>query len=68
MNELILHRSTLFTSWTKAYEHGIILPSVVGDAIFLKGCGEDFPSGIFQADFKTLEVVGTLLLTWSVAR
>ena len=68
MNELTLQRSTLLTSWTKTYEHGIILPGIVGDAIFLEGCGEDFPSGIFQADFKTLEVVGTLLFTWPVTR
>ena len=51
----------MLTGWTKAYEHGIILPSIVGDAIFLEGSGEDFPCGVIKADFEALEVVSTLL-------
>ena len=68
MNELTLHKSTMLTGWTKTYEHGIILPSIIGDAIFLEGSGENFPCGVIQADFEALKVVSTLLPIRFIAR
>jgi len=68
VNELTLRKSTILTRWTKAYEHGIITPSIVGDAIFLEGSRENFPCRVIQTDFEALEVVSTLLPIRFIAR
>ena len=44
------------------YEHGIILPVIIVDLIFLEGSGQDFPRGVLKTDFKAFEAVAGI---WS---
>ena len=44
-----------------ADEHGIVLPVVVVDLVFLECSGENLPGGVVEADLEALEVIRTIL-------
>lgn len=39
------------------YEHGIILPCIIIDAVLLERSGKDLPGWILETDLKALEVI-----------
>ena len=59
--EQIFYPFQTLTGGAIANEHGIILPSIVVNAVFFESSRKNLPSGVLQANFEAFKVIRAFL-------